>query len=237
MRAAVISDIHGNLPALESVMNDISKRKVDSVICLGDLIGKGPNSKEVIDICRKECEIVVKGNWDDGIYNVYKGNWEMDEKNRWYINSAYPEQIEYLGSLPHTAEIYLNGKLIRLFHAHPYNFNRYFQDSPIEKRLELFDYYDSDTKALADIAVYGDIHNAYMQIVHGRCLINVGSVGNPLDITQASYVILDGSGVQFIRVTYDIEKAVMLAKEYNVPDLDGYISELRTAKYFPRRGG
>ena len=179
MRVAVISDIHGNLPALESVMYDIAKQKVDSIICLGDLIGKGPNSKEVIDICRKECEIVVEGNWDDGIYNVYKGNWEMNEKNRWYVNSARPDQLEYLGSLPHTAEVHINGKLVRLFHAHPNNFNRYFQDSPIEKRLELFEYCDS----LSDIAVYGDIHNAYMQIVQGRCLINAGSVGNPLDIT------------------------------------------------------
>jgi phosphoesterase, MJ0936 family len=232
MRVAVISDIHGNLPALESVMDDIAKRKVDSIVCLGDLMGKGPNSKEVIDICRKECEIIVQGNWDDGLYTLYKGNWEMSEKNRWYVNSARPDQLEYLGTLPHIAEIHLNGKLVRFFHAHPYNFNRYFQDSPIEKRLELFNYRDS----LSDVAVYGDIHNAYMQVVQNRILINVGSVGNPLDITQASYVILDNSDVQFIRVAYDIEKAVMLAKEYNVPDLDGYISELRTAKYFSRKG-
>jgi len=69
-----------------------------------------------------------------------------------------------------------------------------------------------------------------------------GSVGNPLDICQASYVILEGGesdcsslSIQFIKLPYDIEKAVTFAKEANVPDLDGYITELRTGRYFRRQ--
>ena len=246
MRIAAISDIHGNLPALEAVLEDITKRKVDSIICLGDLIGKGPSSREVIETCRRECDIVIKGNWDDSIYNAFinlttKGAKEIHERSLWCINSAAPEQIEYLGSLPHSTELCLGGKLIRLFHAHPQNFNRYFPDSPLENRLELFNSYGSNTNVQADVAVYADIHGAYMQILQGKHLINVGSVGNPLDITQSSYVIFEGDNndsatfaVQFVRVKYDIEKAVLLAKQSNVPDLDGYISELETARYFHR---
>ena len=125
----------------------------------------------------------------------------------------------------------------------PSNFNRYFQDSPIEQRLKLFNFGNfSKTKETADIAIYADIHSAYMQTLQGKYLINVGSVGNPLDVTQSSYIILEGGesedssfGVQFMRVSYDIEKAVSLAIETNIPDLDGYISELRTETYF-RRG-
>jgi len=248
MKIAVISDIHGNLPAFEAVMKDINIKKADKIICLGDILGKGPNVKEVIDICKKECEIVIKGNWDDGFYYNYiilnqEQENKINDKLLWYINNIGSEIIEYLGSLPHSTEFYLSGKLIRLFHAHPKNFNRYFPDSPIEKRLELFDYSNgSIIKKSADVAIYADIHSAYMQIIQNKFLLNVGSVGNPLDITQSSYIMLEGEennndssfGVQFIRVPYDIEKAVEMAKESDVPDLDGYISELRTAVYFHR---
>ena len=247
MKVAVISDIHGNLPALEAVMDDIKKRAIDKIICLGDLIGKGPSAEAVIDICRNECEIVIRGNWDHFTYKAYIASGQtqadtFDERTLWYLNSIGSQYLEYLGSLPHSTAFYLNGKLIRLFHAHPQNFNRYFQDSPLEQRLELFEFGGySEVKKLADVAVYGDIHSTYMQILQGKHLINVGSVGNPLDTTQASYVILEGDekenssfGVQFIRVSYDIEKAIALAVKAKVPDLDGYISELKTAQYFYR---
>ena len=246
MKIAVISDIHGNLPALEAVMEDIKNRNIDKIICLGDIIGKGPSSNEAIDICKQECEVVIKGNWD---YFVHKSYTDMlqgqvsdvTERNRWYVSGMSPHNLEYLGALPHSTEFYIGGKLARLFHAHPQNYNRYYQNSPIEQRRELFGFGDfSLEKKSADIAIYADIHSAYLQMLNTGFLINVGSVGNPLEIPESSYVILSGDenssfGVEFMRVRYDIEKAVAMAIEANVPDLDGYISELKTAKYF-RRG-
>jgi len=252
MKVAVISDIHGNLPALEAVLEDIKARGADKIICLGDIIGKGPSAKEAVEICRSKCDIIVKGNWEDVFYKHFVDyqNGVVDgigEKTLWYINSVTVEQMEYLGALPHSCEFYLSGKLVRLFHAHPRNFNRYHPYSPLEQRMELFEYSEhSENKENADIAIYADIHAAYMQILQGRHLMNVGSVGNPLDINLASYVIIEGAegdvespsfGVQFMRVRYDIEKAIDMAREANIPDLDGYISELRTAKYFLRTNG
>jgi protein phosphatase len=66
-KIAVISDIHGNIPALEAVLKDINLRKIEKVFCLGDLVGKGPHPERVIDIIKQTCEVVVYGNWDDGI--------------------------------------------------------------------------------------------------------------------------------------------------------------------------
>ena len=247
MKVALISDIHGNLSALETVMNDIDKRGVDEVICLGDMVGKGPCSKEVIDICRNKCSIILNGNWEANLYNSYnalkQGNIsKAGSRTLWNINDIGDERMEYFRILPHSTELYLSGKLIRIFHAHPKNFNRYYSDSPIEQRLELFDFGDCcDNKKQADVAIYADIHSTYMQVIDGRQLLNIGSVGNPLDICQASYVILEGDesnqinagfNIQFIRLVYDIDRAVEMAKEANVPDLDGYISELKYAKYF-----
>jgi len=237
MKIAILSDIHGNLPALEAVLDDIRKRKVDKLICLGDMIGKGPSSKEVIDLCKAECDITVRGNWEGALS---LSEWPLHLQ--WCINDMNQHHIDFITSLPHSTEFYLGDMLVRLFHAHPKNFNRYFQDSPIEQRRELFDFNDlSEIKQLANVTIYGDIHTTYLQMIDGRYLINTGSVGCPYDVTQASYLIIESGNTgksfntQFIRVAYDIEKAVTTAKEANIPYLEGYISELRTAKYFAGR--
>ena len=248
MKIALISDIHGNLPALEAVLEDIHERKADKIVCLGDLIGKGPSTKEIIDLCRNYCDYVVQGNWDLGLYEAYyalnhKTDQEITDRSLWYIKDAGDQRMEYLGTLPHGMELYLSGKLTRLFHAHPVNFNRYYADSPLEQRMELFQYGEaSEIRRQSDVAIYADIHSAYMQIIDKRMLINVGSVGNPLDITQASYVMLEGEeseeissfGMEFLRVPYEIERAVSMAAKRGIPDLQGYISELRSAIYYKR---
>src|SRR2546425_8162996 len=64
---AIISDIHGNLPALEATLRDIRRRGIGHIVCLGDLVGKGPYSDVVVDVCAETCETVVRGNWDDAL--------------------------------------------------------------------------------------------------------------------------------------------------------------------------
>ena len=248
VRVALISDIHENLPALEAVMQDIRRREVDQILCLGDMIGKGPSTREVVELCRSVCSAVVKGNWEHLFHRrleTLRAGQLGDALDRalWpVLGSLSPEQVEYLGALPHSVELRLGGRLVRLFHAHPRDFTRYMPHSPVEQRMELFEYSEhSESKALADVAVYADIHNAYMQVLQGRILVNTGSVGNPLDITQASYVLLEGEdgdpasfNIAFIRVPYDIDRAIAMAEACAIPYLEGYISELRTAKYFNR---
>ncbi len=86
-----------------------------------------------------------------------------------------------------------------------------------------------------DVVGYGDIHSAYLKSFRQRILFNVGSVGNPLDVTQASYAILEGTydsraegpfAIQLVRVPYDIERAIQQAQEAQMPDLEPYIVEL-----------
>jgi protein phosphatase len=87
---------------------------------------------------------------------------------------------------------------------------------------------------------YGDIHRAFVMHFHQQMLFNVGSVGNPLDMPQASYAILEGRyasqqadtfAVHLIRVPYDIERAIQQAAEEEMPELEAYAHELRTAQY------
>ena len=64
MKIAIISDIHSNYQALKSVMEDIKSKGVDKIFCLGDIIGKGVNANKCVDIVKKNCEVVVRGNTD-----------------------------------------------------------------------------------------------------------------------------------------------------------------------------
>lgn len=241
MKIAIISDIHGNLPALHAVLEDIESRGISTIICLGDLIGKGPNSPEAVDICREKCWQMVMGNWDKYLATED----QKDGSFLYYKDQLGSKRLQYLGDLPGYIEFYLSGKLVRLFHAHPLDvYKRVHPTSPLEDRVNMFLEPElpgrGEYTGCSDIVGYGDIHWAYVQTIQNGILFNSGSVGNPLDMTMASYVIMEGEyeskvpgtfSIQFCRVPYDIELAVRQAEAGNVPELDAYITELRTAVY------
>ncbi len=249
-RIAVISDIHANLVALEAVLEDIKRRKIDRIFCLGDIVMKGASPCEVVDIIRKKCEIVVKGNCDELVVNAP----EESKSRKWYKDKLGKERIEYLDKLPMYQDIYMSGSYIRMFHATKNDlFNRIFDIDTIEKKKILF---EEEKGKEPDIVLYGDIHKQYMQKLQNKTIINVGSVGNVVEFPnydetitnmeetlQAYYCILEGEykskeksaiAIQFVRVPYDIEKEITLAKKNNIFHLEKYIEELTTARYCPR---
>lgn len=233
-KIAVISDIHGNIPALDAVLNDIKKRKIERIMCLGDIVGKGPSSCEAVDSIRKNCEVILKGNWDCLISERYES-----EKFDWHYRKLGIERINYLKNLPIYKEFYLSGKLIRLCHAAPWDvFYRVQSTSPIDEKIKLFKPVEGGDKA--DIIGYGDVHCAYVQSFKGKMIFNSGSVGNPLELTMPSYAIIEGNyndrniggfSISVIRVEYDMQKAINDARESDMPDCEDYINELKTAKY------
>lgn len=239
-KIAVISDIHGNIPALEAVLKDIKLKGIERIVCLGDLVGKGPHSSEAIEIIRKECEHVVMGNWDDFITKP-----SDFETLQWHQKQLSEQQRNYLRELPFSIEFIMSGKLIRMFHASPRSlYERVQSGAPMEQRVSLFENSNLteniEGERKPDVVCYGDIHQAYVQNFRGKTLCNAGSVGNPLEITQASYLIFEGVygqkeaasfSIQLVRVPYDIELAIRLAREEEMPEIDAYIQELTTAKY------
>ncbi|MEO3944300.1 metallophosphoesterase family protein [Gorillibacterium sp. CAU 1737] len=241
---AVISDLHGNVPALEAVLDDIHARGISRILCLGDLVGKGPNSDRTLDLARENCEKVIRGNWDDFLPK------ESDQEViRWHQQVLGKERLLYLESLPNVIEFYMSGRFIRLFHASPrslYERVQPWDEEEIKKSLFGPCVWES-TLDLPQIVGYGDIHQAYLdQVEGGRMLFNTGSVGNPLDLPQASYVILHGEedrrtdglfGMEFVRIPYDIEQAVQQAVDSGMPQLEDYAAELRTAVYRGLRNG
>jgi putative phosphoesterase len=236
-RIAIVSDIHGNMTAWEAVLQDIRSRGVKRIFCLGDLVGKGPDPVQVVDSVSETCERVIRGNWDE-LVAVNQDN----ENFTWQAKRLGKERMAYLASLPFSHQLELSGRTIRLVHASPISvYHRVQPWDEIEKRLAMFDPpADEPEQGVADVVGYGDVHNAYLQYLTGKMLFNVGSVGNPLDLTQASYCILEGEdsndrntpfNIQFVRVPYDIEREVEVAQQANIPSLDFYIRELRTGIY------
>lgn len=194
---------------------------------------------------REKCEVVVKGNADNHAVNPIREHME------WHKEKLGKERIEYLDNLPMYKDVWISGSHIRMFHATKNDFNyRIFDIDSIEKKKIMFQ--DENGKE-PDIVLYGDIHKQYMQKLQNKTIINVGSVGNAVEspnydetitnmeeTTQSYYCILEGEygskqrssiGIQFIRVPYDIEKEIELAKKNGAPSIDSYIMELTTAKY------
>ncbi|WP_339297934.1 metallophosphoesterase family protein [Paenibacillus sp. FSL R5-0623] len=236
-RIAIVSDIHGNMTAWEAVLGDIRSRGVERIFCLGDLVGKGPEPVQVVDQVRATCELVIRGNWDE-LVAVNQDN----ENFTWQAERLGEERLAYLAGLPFSHQFQLSGRTIRLVHASPQSvYHRVQPWDAMEKRLAMFDPpADESDQGVADVVGYGDVHNAYLQYMNGKLLFNAGSVGNPLDLPQASYCILEGEdcndnntpfNVQFVRVPYDIEQEVQVAQSANVPALDFYIREIRTGIY------
>ena len=258
MKIAIISDIHGNLEALTATLEDIEKRNVNEIICLGDIIAKGIHPKECLDLIRKKCKIVIRGNCDRHFSEEHKNPDELPEieqkRIKWNQSMINKEDREYLLNLPFSYEFYMSGSLVREFHATPEFDNKtvlnvdktetkYKMFLPSEKTM---------TQDTADVIIYGHIHHPYMDKIYNKTIINVGSVGNSYDVirnpqkdsnvletTKSNYLIIEGDyesrkyysdiSFQFIKVPYNIDKE--LEEENLNIEKENYRFELKEGRY------
>ena len=256
-KIAIISDIHGNLEALKSVLNDIKERKITKIICLGDIIAKGTHQHECLEIIKNNCDIVLKGNCDEyftsDIDLSTKSKQEID-RITWNKNKLSNDDIKYLKELPYCYEFYMSGRLIRLFHAHPEKIDKFAGNiDKIERLYELFlPSNNTISNSKADVIMYGHIHTPYVQKIYNRMIINTGSVGNAIDVfrndekdanvkntTVANYMILSGVynskdienniSYELVSVSYNIDKE--LEKNIDNIELESYQEEIRNGKY------
>lgn len=247
MTIALFSDIHANLPALQSVLTDIDKRKPDSVYCLGDLVGYNIWPNEVISEIRKRQIPTIAGNYDFGIGRTsddcgcaYKTDIEkeMGKVSISYTNSIVKDdERKYLRTLPAhiKVEFQLNNDKLNLLlvHGSPRRINEYLFEDREEKSL-----FRIMEQADADIMCFGHTHKPYHRILnsqaenkdHYRHAINIGSVGKPKDNdSKGCYVLLtinenssienkETVNVEFIRFDYDVEKAAKAIEESSLPN-------------------
>lgn len=236
MKVAVIADLHANLSATLAVHADIRRRKIDEIWVLGDLVGKGPRPREVVDWVAEHASRVVQGNWDARVSGA-----SHRPQDLWPRSKLTPGQLRYLADLPFGFEERHCGLLWRFVHASSKSvFHRLYPHASLHEQLDAFEAHpEMGLPERADALVYADIHEALMLDVEGRPLLNCGSVGNPLDSTLSSYLILDwdacGYSAAFVRLAYDRDGEIAAAEASGMPFTREYILELLTGAYQKRR--
>lgn len=256
-KIAIISDIHGNYQALKAVINDIEKKEINYIICLGDIIGKGINSRKCIDLIQNKCNIVLRGNVDSRFcMNPEEFKNDENEYNRikFYQQFLTDNDIKYLNNLPLCTELYLSGNLIRLFHASPSNeyksINNYEMD--FTKKYKLFEPDKNTTNEICDIVIFGHLHYHFLEKFYGKTLINCGSVGcsgcpilkdgynSSKEISNAHYLIINGNlndkcngniGFNFESIQYDKETEILESNKLD--NIDPGYEELLRYGYYP----
>lgn len=228
MRVAMFSDAHGNLPALEAVLEDIKRHKVDRVFCLGDLVGYAPFPNEVIDIIRREGIPTIMGNYDDGVgfdrdecgcaYREPEERRLGDLSFQWTKAHVTPENKAFLRSLHKEIRFEADGKRFLLVHGSPRRINEYlFEDRPLSSFKRLGE------SVQADVLIYGHTHRPYTKEVGGVLFVNVGSAGKPKDgDPRACYTLIEVRGgkvdVSFRRVAYDAPTVASAIRNSDLPD-------------------
>ncbi len=225
MKIAVISDVHGNMQALHSVIKHIKLNKCDKVIGLGDYAMAGPQPVETVDwfIEAKEEKgfILIQGNtdkliaeYDDGVYDVMKSKYPvMANALKNDVELLNWRQKDFLRSLPNQLNLNFEGVNILLVHGSPRKNNEdILPDTPLDVLEEMI----KDVEA--DIILCGHTHiPCGFQTVSKKTVINVGSVGRPFtERPQACYLLLTLENGKFMVqhnfVKYDNEKAAEIMR-------------------------
>ena len=239
MRLAFVSDVHGNLTALEAVVADIRRRGVDRVVHGGDLALMGPRPAEVVDLLRElGCEGVV-GNTDELLWRP-----EEHERQRARAPRLAPllrllfevyapdtrerlgsERVEWLRGLP--GELGL--ELMTVVHAAPGDLWRAPMPDATDRELT-----STYTVLGSSRVAYGHIHRPFVRQLDGLTVANAGSVGLPWDgDPRASYLVVDGPAVETIRVEYDIDREVKALRSAGHPDAERLAEMRRTGRFIP----
>ena len=227
-RVAVITDIHGNLPALEAVLEAIDGMSVDAVYCGGDLVGYGPHPDEVCGLIEKRRIPTIYGNYDYAIGRdlddcgcAYRDQHDRELGRRsieWTLGHTDDRSKAFMRELPFDLRFELGDSRVRLVHGSPRKVNEYlFADKPARTFERIAAGADSD------VLVFGHTHQPWIHEYGGLLFVNCGSVGKPKDgDPRAAFALLDADrdGVQarIERVEYDAEAAARAVAAAGLPD-------------------
>jgi predicted phosphodiesterase len=240
---AIISDIHSNLEALEAVLADIAEHSVESIYCLGDVIGYGPNPRECLERVM-EFNVCLLGNHDQAVQFDPRDFNAAAERSAFWTRKQIDAPIrnreaadlrwEYLAERPlkHKEKDFL------YVHGSPRNpVNEYIFPEDIYNQRKM----DAIFALVERYCFQGHTHNPGIfteklefygpeeidytfQLDKGKTLCNVGSVGQPRDRDwRACYVLLADNTIHFRRVEYDVNTTMQKIKE--IKELDDFLGD------------
>lgn len=222
MRVAAIYDIHGNLPALEAVLEEICEAAVDQIVVGGDVV-PGPMPRETLEqLTNVDLPIqFIHGNGEVAVLTEMAGKEprvppQFRDATRWNAQQLAEHQ-KVLASWPRTVRIQISELGETLFcHATPQNENDVFTKlTPEEKLLPIFQ------KANANVVICGHTHMQFDRMIGKTRVVNAGSVGMPFG-SPGTYWLLLGPDVELRRSDYDFEKAAERIRRTNYPQANEF---------------
>ena len=248
MKTAIISDLHANIEALTVVLRHIEEQGITDIVCLGDVIGYGPNPREALTACRN-VRFCLMGNHEEAV--LFYGEdfnpkaraaleWTKEQLNSpEFDRTENYEMWNFLGNLKETV---LEDNVTFVHGSPRVPTKEYMVPSDIknpEKMQEVFalfpwlcfvghshipGVYTEDLRFLSPGAAADGAGKSWIAEPGKKALINVGSVGQPRDgDPRASYAVWDGRKVTFFRLEYDVKTT--MDKIYAIPGLPNYLAD------------
>ncbi len=226
MKIALIGDIHANLPALDAVLEDAARWKVEQFWNIGDFVGYGPYPNEVIERCREMNALSVVGNYDRKVLRFAEKEEKWSKKKqpekmaafRWAAQQLSPANSGYLHALPEQRVLEIYGWQILIIHSSPADPKEHLcPETPAARFEEIARLYPYD------LIICGHSHQPFVCKAGDTWFINTGSVGRPDDgDPRAGYAVLDllpGSlSVEHQRVTYPVDQTVQAVRDHHLPE-------------------
>jgi len=231
MRIAILSDVHGNLPAFRAVLNDVRAQGVDAIWFLGDLVGYGAQPDECVAFARDECDLLLAGNHDlavAGVIELTDFSPSAASAALWTREYASQDTIDFLAHLSPLR----NGEALGLYHGSPrdpiweYVLSTGQADDCIDEMRERVSaighthvalrFTRTDDELLGEQTPAGTQHD----LTEGKWLLNPGSVGQPRDRDpRAAWMLvdLDRWTASWHRVEYPIDEAARAIAEADLP--------------------
>lgn len=232
MSVAVLSDIHGVLPALDAVLAEPDVRAAERIVLTGD-IAAGPQPVEVIDrlTALGDRAVWVRGNADRELVELARDP-ELAAPvpiDRYAADRLMPAHVARLDGLPHPVILEVDGFGRVLFcHGTPREDDEVvLVDTCLEKWREVLAGVPADVTTV----VCGHTHMPFVRLVERRLVVNAGSIGMPYGPVGADWVLLAGGAVTVRKTTYDVEAArAAIRAACTYPDIDAWTDEYLHAR-------
>lgn len=228
MRIAALYDIHGNLPALEAVLEAVNKQAVDHIIVGGDVVA-GPMPCESLDLLQAVGQTMpmtfLHGNAESEVLRFVAGEEpgglspQADRFAEWVASKLSQEQIQFITDwhLTYTAEMD-DGHTVLFCHATPQNdIDIFTKQTPDDALSPFFAGIEAQT------VICGHTHMQFDRFYDGMQIVNAGSVGMPFGKTGANWLLVD-SGVTFMHTDYDLTAAAERIRNTDDPEAEDFAS-------------
>jgi len=235
MKIGIITDIHSNIQALNAILTEFDKIKVDKIICCGDIIGIGINPEETVQalIKRQDMLISVAGNHEQyllkGLQNSIhdekrKMSNEEVENHKWNHSKLSKNSKQFLNKMELSKNIEIEGKRFYITHYPTKDNGTYevhIKNPSIEENKRMF-------KGInADVFLYGHTHTYSVNCEEDRWYINTGTLGCPMDsnIAKAGLLEINNGKIEFnsINVKYNVKEIVEKINQLKFPFYKGIL--------------